>query len=101
MYVSKVYIPLADLSEIFMKNMSDTDKERFKGCEFVPISIKLNENDMSLEGLFVPTPSSDTLGDCSLHRRHISKSSCDNLDTKNKVFTSLSFPECTMGDGLR
>lgn len=78
-FVSKVYIPLTDLSEIIMKHLSENDKERFADCEFVPISIKLNENDMSLEGLFVPTPMSDTFEDSSLHRRHISKSSCDNI----------------------
>lgn len=90
MYVSKVYIPLTDLSEIFMKNISDAEKERFKGYEFVPISLKLNENDMSLEGLFVPTPSSDTLGDCSLHRRHISKSSYDTENKGLPAFLSLN-----------
>lgn len=97
MYVSKVYIPLSDLSEIFMKNMSDSDKERFKGCEFVPISIKLNENDMSLEGLFVPTPSSDALENYSIQRRHIPKTSCNKYETDDKFLTGLSFPECMTG----
>ncbi len=78
MFVSKVYIPLTELSEIFMKNLSEIDKKRFAGCEFVPISIKLSENDMSLEGLFVPTPLSDTSGDSLLCRRHISRSSSDS-----------------------
>lgn len=56
MFVSKVYIPLTDLSDLFKKQLSKAERERFAEYDFVPISIKLNENDMSLEGLFVPTP---------------------------------------------
>lgn len=56
MYVSKIYIPLTELSELFMKNLSNEDKEKFFDCDFIPIKVSINENDMSLETLFVPTP---------------------------------------------
>lgn len=56
MNVSKIYIPYSELSEMFKKHLSEEDKLKFKEFDFVPINIKFNEYDTSLELLFVPTP---------------------------------------------
>lgn len=59
MFISKVYISLSELGQWFYEKLSEADKEKFEGCIFVPIKVGINESDMSLEALFVPTPSTD------------------------------------------
>lgn len=56
MILSKMYISYSELSEMFKKHLSEEDKLKFKEFDFVPINIKFNEHNASLELLFAPTP---------------------------------------------
>lgn len=61
MYFSKIYITFQELSDLYKSKLSKEDKDRFKNYDFVPLNLKINENDMSIEALLVPTPKSNRL----------------------------------------
>lgn len=53
MHVLKLYIGVEELSDYVKSRLSE--KEKFRDNLFVPINIGINENDMSVEFLFVTT----------------------------------------------
>lgn len=54
MKIMKVYSTLDDFDNYVKEHLSQEDLEEFQDHTFVPLKIKLNESDMSIEALIVP-----------------------------------------------
>ena len=50
----KMYVTLNDYNEPIKRNLSGSDKERFGDYTFIPVDVRFNPNDMTIEATFVP-----------------------------------------------
>jgi hypothetical protein len=57
MRLLKVYSTLDDFDDYVKRHLTQADLEEFKDHTFVPLKIKFNETDMSIEALIVPVKS--------------------------------------------
>ena len=54
MYGVMVSCTVEEISEYIRKKLSPEDAERFSDCEWAPVDIKFNTQDLCVEALLVP-----------------------------------------------
>lgn len=54
MKMMKIYSTLDDFNNYVKKHLTQEDLDEFQDHTFVPLNIRLNETDMSVEALIVP-----------------------------------------------
>ena len=51
----RVYLTPDDYNDIIVRHLGDKQREEYKGCSWVPVELKLNTLDMTIEGTFIPS----------------------------------------------